>query len=536
MGNHSMWRMMAVLALVLAGSLRAGPVTLGAAVVQPAGAVAADDGDTYSALAVGVPWEDLGKDPLVEDAGGVSVLYSSGAGLSQAGEQFWSQNSGIDGMSEAYDAFGSALAVGDFDGDGYPDLAVGVPGEAVGSTSGAGIVQVLYGSATRVTTRDQRWSQSGAIEGALELGDAFGSALTTGDFNGDGYDDLAVGVPREDKGTDVDTGAVNVIYGSSGGLTTTGNQIWDQDAFATGTAEPGDQFGSVLAAGYFNDDQYADLAIGVPDEDWSAGEQGGLVHVMYGTSAGLSSTGGQRWDQNNLLIEDTIEPFDRFGHALCSGDFDGDGVDDLAVGVPGEDVDGKSSAGAVHVLYLSTLSGLEFWYQDGTYVRDGAESGDRFGSALAAGDFDGNGYDDLAIGVPDEGIEPKAQVGAVNVLYGDPGGLTTVLPQMWHQDILPGTAESDDDFGRTLVAGDFNGDGRDDLAIGVPYEDIDGEVNAGAVNVVYGSGSGLAANLQLWHQGMPGGVGALEAYDGFGSALAALPFPKQRVFLPLVLR
>ncbi len=526
-----------VLGLLLALLVGSGSASLRAAPAYHPAADASDD-DFYDALAIGVPWEDLGKVP-VEDAGAINVLYGNAAGLSSTLERLWSQNSGgVDGTSEAYDAFGSALAIGDFDGDGYYDLAVGVPGEDVGETSAAGIVHVLYGSATGITTRDERWDQSGAIEGELEVGDGFGSALTTGDFNGDGYDDLAVGVPREDKGDETDSGAVNVIYGSSEGLTTTGNQIWDQDDFFSGTTEPGDMFGSALAAGYFNADAYADLAIGSPSEDWGETEQGGLVHVMYGTSTGLSADGGQRWDQNNILIDDTVEPFDRFGHALCAGDFDGDGVDDLAVGVPGENVDGKNNAGAVHVLYLYIMD-FEFWYQDGTYVRDDPESGDRFGSALAAGDFDGNGHDDLAVGVPDESVlageTTVADAGAVNVLYGDTGGLTTVPPQLWHQGFMPGTAEADDGFGETLAAGDFNGDGREDLAIGVPFEDIGDEIDAGAVNVIYGSGSGLSSNLQFWHQDQ-GISGSAEDYDGFGMALVAIPIPKRQVFLPLVLR
>jgi len=532
MRNRRTWGMVVVLGLLLAQSVGSGPVLLEAAVAQPVSSVASDDGDTYSALAIGVPLEDLKTAPVVEDAGAVSVLYSSAAGLSLVGEQLWFQDSpDVGGTSEPYDLFGSALAAGDFDGDGYPDLAVGAPGQDVGAAFGAGIVQVFYSSATRVTAWDEWWDQSAAIEDTPELADAFGSALAVGDFDGDGYDDLAVGVPREDKGDVVDAGAVNVIYGSSEGLITTGNQIWYQDAFPYSGSEAGDWFGSVLAAGYFNGDNYADLAIGVPMENWGDKFDSGLVHVMYGTSAGLSSAGGQTWAQNNIFLEDEIEAFDHFGAALCAGDFDRDGADDLAVGVPGENVDGQFSAGAVHVLYLYTLD-FQFWYQDGTYVRDGAESDDRFGWALAAGDFDGNGYDDLAIGVPDEGIEPKEEVGAVNVLYGEIGGLSGELTQLWHQDILPGGAETGDGFGRALAAGDFDGNGCDDLAIGVPYEDFLFKDDAGAVNVLYG----CRADMEIWNQGMPGSPTALEAGDGFGLALATIPFAKQKVFLPMVMR
>ncbi|MGD8244337.1 MAG: hypothetical protein PVI63_04005, partial [Anaerolineae bacterium] len=442
--------------------------------------------------------------------------------------------------AEEFDTFGSALAAGDFNGDGYVDLAVGVPGEDTSGVSGAGVVQVFYSSKGRLSSAgDQIWSQgSSGVEGALEVSDGFGYALAAGNFDGDTYDDLAVGVPREDKGDDIDTGAVNVLYGSSSGLTAMGNQIFDQDDFAFGTAEPGDLFGSALAVGYFDADAYADLAIGVPFEDWGTTVNTGALNVLYGTSSGLSESGGQMWSQNDA--GDTREAFDEFGHALAVGDFDDNGYDDLAIGAPGETVGSYSSAGAVSVMY-SQSTGLgvspDFWYQDGTYIRDDAESGDHFGYALAAGDFDGNGYADLAVGVPDEHIDFVGDAGAVNVLYGQWNGLSVDFgSQFWHQDILEGTAEEEDNFGRSLAAGDFNGDGRDDLAVGVPYEDISDAGDAGAVNVIYGFGGGLGASHQYWHQDTSGVPGDAEEGDVFGLALVAMPTVKHQVFLPLVLR
>ncbi len=121
-------------------------------------------------------------------------------------------------------------------------------------------------------------------------------------------------------------------------------------------------------------------------------------------------------------------------------------------------------------------------------------------------DYNGDGKDDLAIGVVGEDIGALVDAGAVNVLYGSGAGLTATGDQLWHQDSpgVLGGAEGGDSFGDALACGDFNGDGFDDLAIGVPLEDIGAIGNAGAVNVLYGSVAGLTASGdQLWHQDSP---------------------------------
>src|SRR5207249_11037706 len=126
--------------------------------------------------------------------------------------------------ASAADAFGRAVAACDFNGDGFADLAVGVPDENFGAAAAhAGAVNVLYGSPSGVTaTADQFWNEDSLdVEGFAELGDNFGAALVGADFDGDGFCDLAIGIPGEDVGSIVDAGAVKVLYGSPTGLTAT---------------------------------------------------------------------------------------------------------------------------------------------------------------------------------------------------------------------------------------------------------------------------------------------------------------------------
>jgi hypothetical protein len=336
-------------------------------------------------------------------------------------------------------------------------------------------------------------------------------AAVRADFNGDGTADLAIGAAGENNSS----GVVHVLYGSASGLTASGSQLWSQDSPGiAGVAEPDDSFGEALAAGDFNGDGRADLAIG------AAGENNftGVVHVLYGSASGLTASGSQLWSQDSPGIAGLAEFFDDFGAALAAGDFNGDGRADLAIGARGE----NDIRGVVHVLYGSpsglTATGSQLWSQNSPGMADGAEFEDLFGADLAAGDFNGDGRADLAVGALGE----NDFAGVVHALYGSAaGGLTATGNQLWSQNSpgIEGVAEASDLFGDALAAGDFNGDGRADLAIGAP-----GENNArGVVHVLYGAAAGglSATGSQLWSQDSPGIAGVAEARDFFGNALAA---------------
>ena len=138
---------------------------------------------------------------------------------------------------------------------------------------------------------------------------------------------------------------MHVIYGNnSGGLSISGDQFLHQATlYVEGSAELSDHFGYSVAVGNFNGDAYDDLAIGIPHEDFEYGptiENAGSVIVIYGSSSGLSPTAvlpDQMWHQDSTDIIDSVEAYDWFGFALAAGDFDSDDYDDLAIGAPGED-------------------------------------------------------------------------------------------------------------------------------------------------------------------------------------------------------
>lgn len=420
----------------------------------------------------------------------------------------------------------------DFNDNGRDDLAIGVPGEGVGSISKAGMVHVFFGNSPRLSAAGSTaWHQNvPTVEGVAQAGDAFGAAVACGDFDGDGNDDMVVGIPRERVGFDFpNAGIVQVFYGSLFGPTAVRDRIFSQSTLdVQDSAESGDEFGSALAVGDFNGDGRADLAIGVPGENIDGSRQAGAVNILYGGEDGLSAAGNDFFHQNSPGVLGGVGGSEAFGSALAAGDFDGDGRDDLAIGVPGEKIANASFAGTVHVLYGAaggiTTAGDQVLSQATPGVAGTTGEGDAFGTALAAGDFDGDGRDDLAVGVPGDDHSGGRNVGSVNVLYGSSGGLTGTDDPLWSQatDLIEGAPEDGDAYGSALVAADFDGDGRDDLAIGVPGESVGDRLSAGAVNILYGTGSGLATSGdEIFSQATSGVKGLAEEGDRFGTALSA---------------
>jgi hypothetical protein len=501
------------------------------------------DNDNYADLAVGVPGDAVAVSGAANAAdvraGAVNILPGSSIGVLPDLEPRLSQALAmVSGDAEPGDGFGIVLAAGDFNGDGFIDLAVGVPLEDVpyqgNNIENAGAVNIVHGTADGlVPANEPIWHQDvDGIPGSPESWDKFGGALAAGDFDGDGRDDLAIGVPAESLGSSEEgmiCGAVHVLYSSTGDLTATGNQLWTQQDLGLGYDANCSwyQFGISLASGDFDGDGYTDLAIGANGEDVSGKDRAGAVNILFGSGSGLTATGSMRLHQDEPGVDDRCEGEDFFGTALAAGDFDSDGYADLAVGVPYEDIiEGADDAGAVNILYGSATGPrgyyLPIWYQGSVDVLGSPEGDDRFGRPLAAGDINGDGYVDLAIGVPYEDVGSVLNAGAVNVLYGSAEGLTATGNQLWHQDTpgVPDGAAEWNWYGEALAIGDSNSDTYADLAVGIPFYNIGTADNAGAVNLLYGSAQGLTAGSDpLWAQNHYTIDGAFQEGDEFGYAL-----------------
>lgn len=438
------------------------------------------NGDGIGDLAVGIPNADVNG---AADAGAVRIFLGAAGGLSGSRSQRLVQHN-----PEAGDHFGASLAAGLFATDPFFDLAVGAPGEDVGTVRDAGAVSVFNASSTGVLTGA---GQQLLLQARPEPGDGFGAALAAGDLSrDDNVWDLVVGAPGEDVSSVVDGGAISVFYG---GPVDPNGISGRSDTITSGFVQRGARFGAALAVGDLSrDDDAWDLTVGAPGDKVLDQLGAGSIEVYRGDNGGVSRLRAQ------FVTERRFEAGDHFGAALAIGQFNSGGAGplDLAVGVPGEDVGTVADAGAVGVFFgVSTGTGTPVLSMtEHVLVQNNPERGDAFGTALGSVLFNNDAFADLAVGAPADDVGTVADAGVVNVLLGSAGGLGAG----GSRTVLQHNPERGDRFGATVIAGLFNGDDANDLAVGAAREDVGILADAGAVSIFYfNAGTGISGSSQV---------------------------------------
>ncbi|MDA3806276.1 MAG: integrin alpha [Thiomicrorhabdus sp.] len=436
------------------------------------------NGDGYDDFAIGAKDEDDGG----SNAGQTYVIMGTSSGwamdtdLSAADASFWGEY--------ADDWSGNSVSgIGDINGDGYDDFAIGAWGNDDGG-SAAGQTYVIFGKASGWAMDTELGTSSDASFWGEDSNDVGGRSVSgIGDINGDGYDDFAIGAWGDEDGGDFFAGQTYIILGKASGwamdtdLSAADASFWGEDA--------SDQAGySVSGIGDTNGDGYDDFAIGAyRDED--GGSDAGQTYVILGKASGwamdtdLSTADASFWGE---------DAGDYSGYSVSGiGDINGDGYADFAIGAYGDD-DGGSGAGQTYVILgkasgwamdteLGTSSDASFW---------GEDAGDYSGYSVSGiGDINGDGYADFAIGA-DGDEDGGSAAGQTYIILGKDSG--------WEMDIELGTSsdasfwgeDASDNSGASVSGiGDINGDGYDDFAIGA-YGDDDGGIAAGQTYVILG--------------------------------------------------
>ncbi len=440
---------------------------------------AADDfnGDGLADLVVATP--NAPVDGAI-NAGSVTVLYGSADGVSPTRSTTLTQNApGVPGDAGSHDLFGTTHAAGDLDADGYTDLVVGAPGDAVPYSQSFGTLTVLWGGPTGLTG-DGVSIASPLAASQWDAEKEYGKKVVVADLDGDGTPQLAA-------------------------LSRT--NLWAYDDLAGRTAPTDARYFEsfapyvqprTLTAGDFTGAGRSQLVVTGPEN-------------CSGTTGGCGHTAVYTWGDYGLEPVSLPDPgADAAGAneaptvATAAGDIDHDGYADLVTGhIPASAVtvgEYSDAAGFVHVRYGSA-EGLgahrtAVLDQETSDVPGASRAGDNFGASVAVGDVTGDGYADVAVGVPGETVRGASGTGATVLLRGTAAGLTGTGAQVVHQaaDGVPGTADADDWFGSAVDITDLDGDGAADVTVAAKGEDFSaGSVRDGGDWVLRGSATGLTA-------------------------------------------
>ena len=452
-------------------------------------AVASGDlnGDGFDDLIIGAPNVDPGNRAV---AGAVYVLFGQVTPSAQTSLST-TYDLVIYGESSG-DRLGSSLTSADVNGDGYDDLVLGAPSASHGGIGDAGKTYVIYGGPSLPASIDL---SQGTGDVALQIWGGgishfLGEAIDHGDFNGDGYEDLAVSAIGASLGARVRCGITYIVLGEGGAFSDTLIDLSSGDSTNVMIAGKVDNVnsGNSIASGDIDADGYDDIMVASVSAATN-GTGSGEVYVKYGSSA-LPAVVDLLTDADLTVIG---EAGSYLGYGVGSGDIDRDGYGDLVVGAPGA----SGFNGQTYVLFGKDRSLLPAQVDLSVDTADMTIDGEAVslsGLSLAVANLNGDGFDDILTSGSGASAPAGASAGVVYALLGDQKEALSAAIDLaiTNADVEVFGAASGDQIGVPVVAGDLNGDGIEDMIIGSIYPDN----FTGCVYVVWGEPPYLEVSVQ----------------------------------------
>jgi hypothetical protein len=377
---------------------------------------------------------------------------------------------------------GSTVATADVNGDGYADALISAPYYDAGEGA-EGVIFVFHGGPDGIASGTPA-SANARIEGN-QVSAHLGGAVSAGDVNGDGYEDVIATSNWYDAGPSRGKLVAFVFLGSAAGIT-------DRSPTTANARLESDQTNSTslvaAGAGDVNGDGYDDVIVG--DYNYTAGQYlEGAAFLFLGGPAGIASggpaTANTRIESNQLAAQ--------LGSSVAgAGDVNGDGYDDVIIGAAKYYTYQPGTAGAAFI-FLGSATGIANGNPTTAATRlTGNQSGGGFGDSVAkAGDVNGDGYGDVIVGAPYFTHPGGLTDGSAFVFLGGPNG----IPDGGF-DTADARIDCDQeltDFGNSVAgAGDVNGDGYADVIVGAPNYTTSA-YQAGAAFLFLGGATGIAS-------------------------------------------
>jgi Tol biopolymer transport system component len=528
------------------------------------------NGDGRGDLLIGVPESDPAPVSPITESGEAFVVYGTPAGTLPSlalASMSPAQGLRLYGVP-AFSNLGTTVAeLGDFDGDGLADFAIGAPKFDAAFVTDGGAIFVIRGSATIAAPLaidvDPLSPANGIVlQGTWSSGRLGTSLCGIGDWNSDGFADLIAGAPEAQPNLSSFVSGAGEAYVLFGGpsLPTAipaGHLVGPNGLQLEGLHSFGKAGTSVAGVGDLNADGFVEIAIGAPHAAGSRGQ----VHVIYGGQAATPPLILGAQDSSAGFVLTGADESIRLGQSIAGGgDWNADGIGDLAVGAVQGGVSSFVRPGAVYVVFggQTPIAGAEINTSELDGVRGftvyGSADQDFFGTAVSlADDLNGDAVADLAVGAPGHDPLGRAGAGAVYVVHGrSSSGLAAVIGLASLNGIsgyqVSGAAAGDA-TGLCLDTGDENADASAELLIGIPRSSAGGALEAGGVRSLFGlhapmpdlptlatspatldTGGGAQALLSL----KAGSAHAGAIYLLLGSSLGTFPgIPAGNFVLPL---